>query len=371
MTTTVLPWSASSCSTSKSLATSWEVQTRGRFVENIERAAGGPARQLLRQLHALRLAARQRRRLLPDLDVVEADAFQGFQLVAHARHGLEELRAFLDRHVEDVGDGLALELDLKRLAVVALALALVAGDVDVGQEMHLDLDQPVALAGLAAPTLDVERETPGLVAARPRLGQLGKPLADGREGPGVGRGIGARRAPDRALVDVDDLVEIFDALDALMLRRMLARARELAGDTLVERLDQQGRLAAAGDAGDAGEGRQRNLAGHVLQVVALGADDGDLARIGDLPPVGRQGDLHHARQILPRQAVGVAHDLLRRAFGHHFSAVDAGARPHVDDVIGVQDRILVMLDDDHRVAEVAQMFERFQQPCIVALVQTD
>jgi hypothetical protein len=71
---------------------------------------------------------------------------------------LEELDALLDRHVEHVGDRLALELDLQRLAVVALALADVAGDVDVGQEVHLDLDDAVALAGLAAPALDVERE---------------------------------------------------------------------------------------------------------------------------------------------------------------------------------------------------------------------
>ena len=38
------------------------------------------------------------------------------------------------RHVEHVGDGLALEQHVQRLAVVALAVADVAGDVDVGQE---------------------------------------------------------------------------------------------------------------------------------------------------------------------------------------------------------------------------------------------
>jgi hypothetical protein len=43
-----------------------EMQAGGRLVEDIERAAGGAARQFLGQLHALRLAARQRRRLLAD-----------------------------------------------------------------------------------------------------------------------------------------------------------------------------------------------------------------------------------------------------------------------------------------------------------------
>src|ERR1051325_11850665 len=75
------------------------------------------------------------------MDVVEADAVQRLQHVADARHRLEEVQRLFDRHVEHVGDRLALEGDLERLAVVALALADVAGDVDVGQEVHLDLDR--------------------------------------------------------------------------------------------------------------------------------------------------------------------------------------------------------------------------------------
>ena len=72
----------------------------------------------------------------------------------------------------------ALELHLQRLAIVALAVADVAGDVDVGEEVHLDLDQAVARAGLAAAALDVEAEAAGLVAARLALGQAGEPVAD-------------------------------------------------------------------------------------------------------------------------------------------------------------------------------------------------
>ena len=110
---------------------------------------------------------------------------------------MKKLAGFLDGHVEHVGDGLVLELDLERLAVVALALAHIAGDVDVGQEVHLDLDDAVALAGFAAAALDVEGEAARLVAARLGFGQAGEPFADGREGAGVGRRVGARRAADR------------------------------------------------------------------------------------------------------------------------------------------------------------------------------
>ncbi len=49
----------------------------------------------------------------------------------------------------------------------------------------------------------------------------------------------------------------------------------------------------------------------------------------------------------------------------------ARAGPHVDHVVGGADRILVVLDHQHRIADVAQMLERSQQAVIVALVQAD
>ena len=148
-----------------------EMQAGGRLVEDVEGAAGGALAELLRELDALRFAARERRRLLADLDVVEADALQRLHLLADRGHGLEQRLGLLDRHVEHIGDRLVAVFHLQRLAVVALALADVAGDVDVRQEMHLDLDQAVALAGLAAAALDVEGEAAGLVAACLGLGQ--------------------------------------------------------------------------------------------------------------------------------------------------------------------------------------------------------
>ncbi|MNS29484.1 hypothetical protein D3C72_614860 [compost metagenome] len=51
--------------------------------------------------------------------------------------------------------------------------------------------------------------------------------------------------------------------------------------------------------------------------------------------------------------------------------MDAGGRAHVDDVVGGQDGLLVMLDHQDRVAEVAQAHQAFQQAGVVALVQAD
>jgi hypothetical protein len=51
--------------------------------------------------------------------------------------------------------------------------------------------------------------------------------------------------------------------------------------------------------------------------------------------------------------------------------MDARAGADVEDVVGLADRFLVMFDDDHRVALVAQVLQRREQPVIVALVQAD
>src|SRR6202030_1374427 len=99
------------------------------------------------------------------MDVVEADAVEEGKRLAHPRYRFEEIERLLDRHVEHVGDRFPLEQHVERFAIVALALADVAGDVDVRQKVHLDLDDAVALAGLAAAALDVEREAARLVAA--------------------------------------------------------------------------------------------------------------------------------------------------------------------------------------------------------------
>ena len=60
-----------------------------------------------------------------------------------------------------------------------------------------------------------------------------------------------------------------------------------------------------------------------------------------------------------------------RALRDDFAAMHAGAGADVDDVVGKADRILVVLDDDHGVAEVAQARERAEQALVVALVQAD
>src|SRR5690606_38743435 len=159
-----------------------------------------------------------------DLDIAQPDLHQRIHLFANTRDCAEKLLRIFNRHIKYVGYTLVLELDFQCLAIIALALAGLTGDINIRQEMHLDLDQPVALTGLAPAPLDVEAETTGFIPARLRLGQPGKPVADRGKGTGIGGRVRPGRAANRALVNVDHLVQMLESPDRLAGCRRLARA---------------------------------------------------------------------------------------------------------------------------------------------------
>ena len=82
--------------------------------------------------------------------------------------------------------------------------------------MHLDFDEPVALTCFAAPTFDVEGEPPGPIPAQLGLREIGEQLADRGEQAGIRGRIRARRTTDRALIDVDDFVDVIEPLQPIV-----------------------------------------------------------------------------------------------------------------------------------------------------------
>src|SRR5690606_25137292 len=197
----------------------------------------------------LRFTAGERGGVLSQADVGEADVHESLQLLRHDRHVAEEIRGILDGHLEDLVDVLALVTNLQRLAVVALAAADVAGDVDIREEVHLDLDDAIALAGFAAAALDIEAEAPGHVAARAGFLGAGEQFADRREQSTVGSRVRSWRAADGALADVDDAIDEFESADAIVWRGIPAGAIESICYCLVQRVVDQRGFAGAGHTG--------------------------------------------------------------------------------------------------------------------------
>ncbi len=78
-----------------------------------------------------------------------------------------------------------------------------------------------------------------------------------------------------------------------------------------------------------------------------------------------------AAEITAGKRRGRRHDLLRRAFRDDKAAQAARAGAKIEHIVGVADGFFVVLDDEHRVAQVAELFQRLDQAIVVALVQAD
>ena len=186
--------------------------------------------------------------------------------------------------------------------------------------MHLNLQKAVAGAGLAPAAARIERKAPRPVAARLGVLRGGEEIADFVEKPRVRRRVRARRAPDGALVDADDLVEVLQPLDAAKAPRVRLHAVELDAELFIENLVDERGLAAAGDARDAGERPERDGDVDVLEVVLPRAAYGQELPVSGAADGGHLDFLFSA-EILPRQALRVRHDLRRRTRRDNLAAV--------------------------------------------------
>ncbi len=88
-------------------------------------------------------------------------------------------------------------------------------------------------------------------------------------------------------------------------------------------------------------------------------------------PIVRHGDRLLAGEIRPGNRTAASGHLVRGALGHDLPAVAAGGRAEIEQLVGVLDNFAVVLDHQQRIAQVAKLLERVQQPAIVAGVQAD
>ena len=265
---------------------------------------------------------------------------------------------------------MAAVLDLQRFLVVALPLADLAGDVDIGQEVHLDLDDAVPLAVLAAAALDVEAEATRFVAAHPRLRQLGEKVADVREHAGIGGRVGPGGAADRRLVDIDHLVDEAQPRHLTVRTRPVLGPVEVLGEALVHDVAYQCALARAADAGDADQLAEREIDIDVLQVVFGGAAYHQHRPVALAPP-GREWDAPLAPEEGPGQRLRLLDDVVEGAGGDDPAAMLTGAGAYIHDEVGGAHGLLVMLDNHHRITDIAQSQEGVNQLAVVLLVQPD
>jgi len=234
-----------------------EMETRRRLVQQIESASRRALAKLASQLDTLRLTSRQGGGGLPQVDIPQPHLIERRENSFDRWDIAKRLPRLLDRQIENIGDIQPFVPHGQSLAIVPAPTAHLAGDIDIGQEVHLDLDLPIALAGLTTPTLDVEAESAGLVPTFSRFRGFRHQAAKMSEDVGIGRRVRSGSAADGALVDGDDLVQMIQTLDPLVGTSPFSRPIEVRGQSLVEDVVDEAALAGTGHPRDDNEQPQR------------------------------------------------------------------------------------------------------------------
>ncbi|CAM5197758.1 hypothetical protein CDEN61S_01756 [Castellaniella denitrificans] len=359
-----------------------EVQAGGGLVEQqqaaLQRPLGRPrARglgQVAGQLQALGLAARQGRHGLAQAHVFQAHVGQGRQAPLHVAQALEEVQRLAHGHVQDLVDrGAAaqvLDAHFQDLGAEAVAVAVRAAQVHVRQELHFHVLEAGAAAAGAAAVAGVEAEGAGRVAALLRQRGGGEQLADGVEGADVAGGVGARRLADGRLVHHHHVGDALRAQQGGVFAGRLGGAAQPLQQGGVEHVLHQGGLARPGHAGQAHQPAQRQGKVDALQIVGAGALQ-QQARGAFLHRQGaRRLDAHPAAEVAAGQRVGRG-QLGRRAVEDDVPAALARPGADVEDAVGGDHDLRIVLHHDQGVAVVAQPVHDLDDAVDVARVQAD
>src|SRR5271154_1022462 len=104
----------------------------------------------------------------------------------------EKRESFLNGELKHLVNVQSLVTNVENGALEARALAFLADQLDIGQELHLYRDRTVALAIFAASAGNIEGKMAGIVAAFFGVGRVGEDFADQIEGFDVGDWVRAR-----------------------------------------------------------------------------------------------------------------------------------------------------------------------------------
>ena len=194
-----------------------KMEADGRFLQEVKVAwafaarafavAGEPAGKFGDEFEALGFTAGERGRGLAEREVAKAAIDHELADLRELRVEVEERRGFLEGELKNLADGFTLPRDVGEVRAVAEAAAVVAGQVGVGHERHLEFDAASPFAGGTAATGGIKGKTRCGVAADFSFRQRGEKLPDQVEDTEIRRGRGTRGFANRRLVDLDHRAE--------------------------------------------------------------------------------------------------------------------------------------------------------------------
>ena len=239
----------------------------------------------------------------------------------------------------------------------------------VGQEIHLDGLVAIAATGLTASTFHVEGEPAGLVATYLGFRKIDEELADVREYAGISCRVAAGRTANGALVDIHHLVYIVDAFNLLVRHRTFERSVEVLRKDGLEGLVDQRALTRPRHTCNDNQLAQRKCYIYILKIISLAANETDSLSITFPSAIGYlNGPL--TIQVLGGKRMGLEH-IGRLTLEHYLAPFAPGFRSDVHNPVGSPHHVFIMLYYNHRVAHVAQLFQRVDETFVVTLMQSD
>ena len=119
-------------------------------------------------------------------------------------------------------------MNLQRFGVVALAVTDFTRHIHIRQEVHFDALRPLALTRFTTAAFDIKAEPARLIAPDLRLARFGEHLPHLVKHAGVRRRITPRCTADRALIDLNHLVDLVRPRHLFMLTRLHLRAEQFS-----------------------------------------------------------------------------------------------------------------------------------------------
>ena len=108
----------------------------------------------------------------------------------------EKLQGLIDGHIQNIGDALIFIFYIERIPIKPFAVTNIAGNVNIGQKMHLYANQAIAFTSFTTPALHIKAEASWFKPAHPCIGKIGEQITDKRKDSRICHGIGSRRPAD-------------------------------------------------------------------------------------------------------------------------------------------------------------------------------
>ncbi len=357
------------------------MQTDRRLIDDVQGRTAGYALQLSCKLDALRLAARELRRGLPEFQVPEADVLQQSQRPLDGRVLCKELTGQIHAHGQNLRDVLAVKQYLEGGFVIARSVTDGTGCIHTRHEQQLDTHEALTLAGRTAASVDVEGEPAGGVASRLCRGGCGKQPTHLIEESRIGRQIRSRRAADWLLVHGNHALHGVGTRTDASLRELRGTQHRLLGYVLLnrrlwanhavreqvgERLTHQTRFTGAGHPRHHRQHTDGKRYVELAQIIAGDVLQFQPAARGARLPGHR---LNGGEQISRRLRLGNLAQAAERPAVEHPAAIGAGARSHVHDPLRTAHDIEIVFDHEQRVAGELQLLQCLQQRLGVGRMQ--